>query len=97
METGFGWAGLSAMSGSQFNSLCPVDHFAPFAPSRGPGEGQTPDLGVLWPGILTPVTHKQGGGEAQIMFLCCTFSVALGTNWPASWGPLRDWKPGPGL
>lgn len=47
---------------SQFNGLCPVDHFAPFATSRGPGEGQTPGLGVLCPGILTPVTHKQGGG-----------------------------------
>lgn len=30
------------------------------------------------------------------MFLCCSFSVALGTNWPGSRGPLRDWKPGPG-
>lgn len=29
------------------------------------------------------------------MFLCCIFSVTLGTNWPGSRGPLRDWKPGP--
>lgn len=39
-------------------------------------------------------SHPQARwGEAQIMFLCCTFSVALGTNWPGSWGPVRDWKP----
>lgn len=31
------------------------------------------------------------------MFLCCTFSVALGTNWRGSRGPLRGWKPGPGM
>lgn len=75
-ETGFGWAGLFAMSGSQFNSLCPADHFAPFAPSRGPGEGQTPGVGVLCPGILTPVTHKQGGGRPK----SCSFVVL--SQWP---------------
>ena len=31
------------------------------------------------------------------MFLCCTFSVTLGTNWRGSRGPLRGWKPGPGM
>lgn len=67
-----------------------ADHFTPFAPGRGPwGWGSS----VPW--NPPPQPSQARWGAAQITFLCCTFSAALGPNWPGFRGPWRDWKPGP--
>lgn len=65
------------MSGFQFNSLCPEDHFIPFAPGRGSEEGQTPGPeGFYALESSTPVTSKHGGERPN----SCSF-VAL-SQWP---------------
>lgn len=55
------------------------DHFTPFGSGRGPGRGRHQvQEGLCVLESFIPVIPKQGG-EAQV-FLCCIFSVALGTN-----------------